>query len=162
MMYPEYGASVRVRSTGEHGTIVGITPLPSEYLVLVEGLNKTYHCHYILNVSEFTVLLAPSASAYELTRRHSVDEVLASIEILAQIAEGRWAIYLGALVVELVRLNFYAEAQAYADQLDADGWESGTCPPPADDGHTIVLATIDPGPAEVVTLWALGPDDGNY
>jgi hypothetical protein len=139
MMYPEYGATVQVHITGENGTIVGVTPLPSEYLVLISEL------HYIVNVRDFTVLLAPSVSAYELTRRHSVDEVLASIELLADLAEGRWAIYLGALVVELMRLNFYAEAQAYADQLDADGWESGTCP---------AVVTLDADRGEV-TFWTI-------
>jgi hypothetical protein len=143
MMYPEYGASVRVHMTGENGTIVGVTPLPSEYLVLVNEL------HYIVNVCDFTVILAPSVSAYELTRRHSVDEVLASIEALAEFADGRWAIYLAALVVELVRFNFYAEAQAYADQLDADGWESGTCP---------AVVTLDADRGEV-TFWTIDTGD---
>lgn len=162
MMYPEYGACVTVHPdhsaalSGAQGIIVGVPPYPHQYLVRTdEGL-------FILNVEDFEVTLAPSVAAYNLSTRHSADEILEAIGAIAEITEGKWAIYQAALVFEVIRLNHYAENPLVG------GWESGTCSDGCDyrvetdyptGGPRIVV--IDNGTAEV-TFFTPTDDDEQW
>jgi hypothetical protein len=153
MMYPEYGACVHIHPgiardhSGETGMIVGVTPFPHEYLVRVDEL------HYIMNVSEFDVTLAPSVAAYNLCTRHSADEVLEAIEGLAAITDAKWAVYQAALVFEVIRLNHYAEA-------GLTGWESGSCSAGCDvEELPLRVVNLDTDSGEVTFFTLRSADD---
>lgn len=143
-MFAEYGARVMIEGMVDfpdntHGTIVHI----ASDVVLVKL--DDYPTPFEFVIDEIRVTQTPSESAYLLTQRYSVDEVLVQyIEVIEAAGVGAdGGIYGSALVFELYRLNYHAETlladtvAQYAgcvivlEERHDGGWESGAC----DDGY---------------------------
>lgn len=167
MLFPEYGARVKITMLYEYpdgaaGTIVSD---PAGGLAIVRlDFNGECGC---FAVEEFDVSLAPSESAWRMTQRWSVDELLKAIEempdVMGDAANPGRTYYSTALVFELYRLNAHAEAVAalgfddddddthahdaqcddeYCPELDGPddgGWESGAC----DDGYGYPVYAVE-------------------
>lgn len=112
-LYPEYGARVKV--TGLYGypdrkaTVVADDP-ESALVTVRLNFNGT---EAVFCYEEVNVYLAPSYSAWSLTQRKSVDEVLVMMLEIADAMNPDNTTYFSALVFELIRLNTYAEALLY-------------------------------------------------
>lgn len=118
--WPEYGARVRVSLGYDYpdnkGTIVND---PVAGLAIVR-LNCT-RTESVFDVRELRVYLAPSVSAWKLTQRMSVDEVLVKYIELADAMNPDNITYSSAPIFELYRLNYHAEQEVYYGLYEETG-----------------------------------------
>lgn len=112
MMFAEYGARVRIDGLCAYGdgTCGTIISDGADAVGLVVVMLDT-EVRHVFDVEEVHVTAAPSDSAYRLTQRQSVDEVLAALLVIAECSGSTpyLATYQSAVIFELYRLNKYAE-----------------------------------------------------
>lgn len=118
MLFPEYGARVRIAGLcdygdGTCGTIIS-AGVDAVGLVVVQLDTDVRH---VFDVAEVDVMAAPSNTAYTFTQRRSVDEVLVSMINTAESfgVEQYLSTYTSAVIFEMYRLNNYAEQVFFAD-----------------------------------------------
>jgi hypothetical protein len=115
IMWAEYGARVIVRDERYPGDVRGTIvsdSLDGIWTVDLDGIGPDR-----FSVERLVIKQTPSVSAYLLTQRHSVDEVLSTFVDLAEVMDVYSAAYRSAIVFELYRLNYYAEQQVAADSI---------------------------------------------
>jgi hypothetical protein len=163
-MYAEYGARVKINGLCDYpdskGTIVHVEP----YLdgartvgrdVYTVRLDVNGECA-TFDYEEFDVTLAPSESAYRLTQRNSVDELLAVVEQMPDVMGDAYrpgvTVYSTALVFELYRLNYHAE-QAIRWDVEQQIAEELL------NRQATIVVTLDTERSEF-TFWHASRDDG--
>lgn len=115
-LFAEYGARVRLTGPTDYrdgtlGTIVSDGTVGGLAIVQLDEASEPH----VFTVDEFDVTLTPSDSAYRLTQRRCVDEVLSTLVDLAEIgASANITTYTSAVVFELYRLNHHAEQEVAA------------------------------------------------
>ena len=128
MMTPEYGARVELDERYDYpmssGTIVGSVPAYPDTLWTVRRDFDGQEANYTADL--FTVTLAPSVSADQLTQRWGTDGALEAMEDITRIPRTTpgMEIYEAALIVEIYKVHAYGP-DSDVIRYDRGGWISG-------------------------------------